>query len=63
VFVKERRTADQLIVFLNGNQDIPHIKSDILVGHSQMSQSKQQLALQKFHEGTVNLLVATSVAE
>ena len=79
VFVERRTTALLLTKLIQqkskSDEDLKHIRCDYIVGHNEgkkgnhlrkeanMKTSKQESVLEKFRDGRLNLLVATSVVE
>nr|BAG53507.1 unnamed protein product [Homo sapiens] len=71
IFTRTRQSAHSLLLWLQQQQGLQtvDIRAQLLIGAGNSSQSThmtqrdQQEVIQKFQDGTLNLLVATSVAE
>ena len=75
IFVKKRLHASVLHQLICNHPDLHNITSELLMGHGglaangtvtfdvKMSVAKQQMIVNRFREGGINLLVATQVAE
>ncbi|XP_054614340.1 probable ATP-dependent RNA helicase DHX58 isoform X2 [Dunckerocampus dactyliophorus] len=65
LFSKTRRSTSCLMdwVLRNASLQEAGIKPAILIGTTSMTQHEQRSTIQKFRQGAVNLLIATSVAE
>ena len=79
VFVERRTTAAKLTKLIQhksrSDMDLSHIRCDYVVGHNEgkkgthlrkeahMNTNKQNIVLNKFRNGRINLLIATSVVE
>ena len=70
IFVRTRKHAFAMKDWISNHQELKalNVTPDIITGHTLdtgngMSQSQQKEVMKQFHDGKINLLIATSVAE